>query len=124
MITVTNRALLESAPALRELADMPIPVRTALKVRKILRVSQEHINDAREQLSALSKRMAVMDEAGKQLPATEEHVKAAEEVLATEVELDFKLIKAEDLADPKDPPLKVKSALLFSLDWLFADEEG
>jgi hypothetical protein len=33
------------------------------------------------------------------------------------VSLDFDLIKADDLSDPKDP-MRIKTSVLFALDWL------
>lgn len=57
-ITLTNRDLLESPPALRKLSDMQIPVRSALKLRKILKGAQAEIETVQEQLKALGKKHA------------------------------------------------------------------
>lgn len=135
-ITITNRRLLESAPAIRELGAMPLPLRTALKLRKMMRLVQEDLNDAQELIREQAVKFALKDADGNMIhpdgdknrveidPAQRAaYDKAVEALLDAEVELDFKQVKAEDMVDPGDPPLKIKTSLVFTLDWLFEDKE-
>ena len=138
-ITLTTKELLDSAPALRELSDMPIPVRTALKLRKIYKVTQRDLEASQETLTAINKAHAKKDSKGDVALRKETQLqrdgsqievdvmdfadpsartKDIQAVLDTEVTIDFDKVKVEDLSDPKDPPLKMRTSLVFALDWL------
>jgi hypothetical protein len=135
-IKLTNKDLLESPPSLRKLSEMQIPVRTALKLRKILKVAQADIETVQEQITALGKKHAKrvldedgnvkLDEEGKEVLAhpldkdgkadtsrfelddLKAYAKEIDDLLDDEVEIAFDPIKAEDLEDRPDPkqPLK------------------
>lgn len=145
-ITVTYETLLESTDALRQLSDMSIPVRTALKFRKILRHVQDDLDTVQDLLKKMAEKHAkklsvvqpdgtckdevahplVKQEDGTSIPDENrveiEDKKAYEadrnELLETSIEIPFELVKVADLNDPKDPPLKLKTSLVFALDWL------
>jgi hypothetical protein len=160
---LTTKDLLDSPAALRKLSDMQIPVRTALKLRKVLKAAQAEIETITDQFKALGKKHAkrVLDEDGK--PKVDDdgdevlafavvkkgengepdvvndkayelgenkkaYDKDVEELLESELELDFEPIKADDLADRPDPKrplqtpeLKIETSLLYELHWLIAD---
>lgn len=139
-ITLTNQELLDSAQALRELSDMPVPVRTALKLRKIYKVTQKDLETVNEILQSLMKRHAKLDSAGNpvhpvikkgengekdvvdetrvEIADREAFMKDHDELMDNTLEIPFDKIKVEDLSDLKDPPLKLKTSLVFALDWL------
>lgn len=139
-IVLTTQELLDSAQALRELSDMPVPVRTALKLRKIYKVTQKDLETTQEMIQVLSKRHAKKDaddkpvhplirkgENGEKDVYDESRVEIADReafqadydaLMGEPLEIPFDKIKVEDLSDPKDSPLKLKTALVFALDWL------
>ena len=139
-ITLTTQELLDSAQSLRELSDMPVPVRTALKLRKIYKVTQKDLETTQELIQDLSKRHAkkdaagniihpvirrgengekdVVDESKAEIADREAFQKDYDAIMDEPLEIAFDKIKVEDLTDPKDPPLKLKTALVFALDWL------
>lgn len=139
-ITLTTQELLDSAQSLRELSDMPVPVRTALKLRKIYKVTQKDLEATQETIQDLSKRHAkkdadgnvihplirkgengekdIFDEGKVEIADREAFQKDFDAVMDEPLEIPFDKIKVEDLSDPKDPPLKLKTSLVFALDWL------
>lgn len=136
MIIITNKKLLESVGALRELANLDVPVRTSLKLRKMLRVTQQEIDDWRESHKGLVEKHCKKGEDGKpthpENPRTgkpdparfdleesrEAFERDLEELNAVEVKLDFLKVKPEDLGD-----VKVKGSVALQLDWLIEDFE-
>lgn len=132
-ITVKTKTLLESNDAMRELSDMPIPVRTALKLRKIYRSVQSDLEATQEQLKKLAEKHAKKGEDGKpvhpevngkpdeskvEIEDKKAYSDEIDQLMDVEVTINFDPIKVEDLTDPKDPPLKLKTSLVFALDWL------
>lgn len=136
-ITVKTKTLLESRDALKELSDISIPVRTALKLRKIYRSVENDLEATQEQLKKLAEKHAKKDSEGKTVHpmvkdgekevADESKVEIEDKkaytadidsLMDVEVTINFDPIKVEDLVDPKDPPQKVKTSLVFALDWL------
>lgn len=136
-ITVKTKTLLESRDALKELSDISIPVRTALKLRKIYRSVENDLEATQEQLKKLAEKHAKKDSDGKTVHpmvkdgekevADESKVEIEDKkaytadidsLMDVEVTINFDPIKVEDLVDPKDPPQKVKTSLVFALDWL------
>lgn len=123
-ITAEVRTLLDSRDALRELAELSIPIRTALKARKVYKAVQSEIETIQEQIKALTEKHAKRDEAGEMVHPmvksgttevpNEDAVEIAdrkayaadmEELLGTEVTLTFDKIKEADLEDiPKPTP--------------------
>ncbi len=147
-ITITHKQLLDSTTALQELSDMSIPVRTALKLRKILRTSQTDLDTFNDTFKALSKKHAkkkmvknaegvdeevvvhpkvlvdgkeVDDENRLEIEDKDAFEKDRDAILESPLDIPFDKIKVVDLSDPKDAPLKIKTSLLFSLDWLIED---
>ncbi len=149
MITITTRQLMESRGALQEMSNMQLPVRTALKLRKMYRMVQNDLESTQETLKELSNKHAKKDGDGKPVhpiirdekgvPKEEDGVvlrdhnaielgdnkeafdKEFKELMDTPVDIPFEPIAIDDLADPKDPPLKLKLAIVVGLDWLFKD---
>lgn len=136
-ITVKTKTLLESRDALKELSDISIPVRTALKLRKIYRSIENDLEATQEQLKKLAEKHAKKDSEGKTIhPMVKDGDKEVpdenkveiedkkaytadiDSLMDVEVTINFDPIKVEDLVDPKDPPQKVKTSLVFALDWL------
>lgn len=133
-ITITHKKLIDSVGALRELSNLDLDLPTALKVRKILRVSQGDIDDYNAQRKELIEKHAAKDEkgafvrpinprTGKPVPEgydVEANREQFEEDIKTldkcEVKLDFDPIKPDALGD-----VKVKSGVLLALDWLIED---
>lgn len=136
-ITVKTKTLLESRDALKELSDISIPVRTALKLRKIYRAVENDLDATQEQLKKIAEKHAKKDAEGKTIhPMVKDGDKEVPDeskveiedkkaytadidlLMDVEVTINFDPIKVEDLVDPKDPPQKVKTSLVFALDWL------
>lgn len=143
-ITVTNQQLIDSRDSLRKLSDMQIPVRTALKLRKIYKTVASEMESVQEMTAELARRCSKKDEKGEPVHPVikkgedgkpdivdenrveiddtmrEEFVKKTEELMEATVTIPFETVRAEDLAEPGDT-LKVQTSLVASLDWLLAD---
>jgi hypothetical protein len=136
-ITISTETLLNSREALRELSDLPIPVRTALKLRKIYNAVEGDLKTTEEMMKKLVSRHAKKDAEGNQVHPQvvvdgkkvqdegrveiEDRVayeKDVAELLASAVVVDFDAIKADDLVDPRAPTTMIKTSLLFTLIWL------
>lgn len=140
-ITISTKDLLGSRVALQQLSEMQLPVRTGLKLRKLYRTIQKDLEATQDTLKALSEKHAKRDEKGNvihpvikqgengepdqrdegalELADREAFEKEFKELMSVPIEVPFEKIKEEDLSDPKDPPLKIKLAVLVALDWLF-----
>ena len=137
-ILTTTKNIIDSAQAMRELSDMSIPVRTALKLRKIFKSVAKDMEAYDEQMKIVREKYTKKDADGKPVHPVIKKEGSADVVDETRVELtdtagfeadvrsmldtpvtvDFDPIKVEDLVDAKDPPLKIRTSLVFALDWL------
>jgi hypothetical protein len=106
---ITIGELYEASAALQVLATKELPIRSALKVRRLARAVAEHVTDANAERDKLIDKYGQKDEAGHlvhgegntiQLAFPAEFQAAWNELLSASVEIDDKLRLAEsDLGD-------------------------
>ena len=126
---ITIGELYEAHAALGQLAAKELPIRSALKVRRLARAVVEHVTDANAERDKLIERFGQKDEAGHlvhgegntiQLAFPAEFQAAWGELLAASVEIDDKLRLAEsDLGDS----IQIEPGVLLGLGDLLEDSD-
>ena len=128
MIEMTNGEVIQAAQALEELGRERLPVPGALRVRKVTRAVQAHLQDVEAVRMDLLKRHARTDEAGELVPgeggiatfedgARERFIADWEALLAERVEFEYG-VRVSDLGN-----IEVRPSVLVELGALL-EEEG
>lgn len=140
-ITVKTGDLLDSIDALRDLANIDVPVKLGFKVQNILKKVQTQIDSAIEEQKKCLDRHAEKDADGKQVhpkdPAGKDiptqiklvdpdaYTKEMEELRDIPVNFSFDCINPTELdraPGSKSEPIQMKTATLLALRWLFVEE--
>jgi hypothetical protein len=130
MVEVQIKTILESSPSLREINNLDLPIKVALKWNKMVKEIDEVLKLFNEKREALFNEYAVEqevepDEEGK-APAPQKVVPEEKmdefggkinELIDEEVELNIQKLHASTFGN-----IRMKPAVLAQLEWIFADE--
>ncbi len=126
---VTIGELYEAQAALAALADKEVPIRVALRIRRLARVVNEHVADANAERDRLIERYGQRGEDGQlvregnsiRLAYPLEFQAAHNELMATEIELDDRLVlHVADLGNN----LAIEPRVLIGLGPLLEEEDA
>tara|TARA_R100001244_G_scaffold25113_2_gene25464 strand:+ start:116464 stop:116835 length:372 start_codon:yes stop_codon:yes gene_type:complete len=123
-VKVTNRQLVGSAEAFKNLIGLKMPIKASFKLAKIVRIVEEELTDYKTALKSLQLKHAIKGEDDEPVIIENQYVfedvakfnAEYAELLGFEVSLDIEQISLEDLGDAEIEP-----AHLVSLLWLLKD---
>jgi len=124
---ISNKTLLESVGALRQLSDLSLPIKLSFKIAKIIRVSQPFVDAYEEVLKKLQDEYVAKDDEGnprindtddpsiKQLILSDANAfnSAYEELLDASNKLEIEKLKLDEFGG-----VELKPSLLVQLSWL------
>lgn len=124
MAKLPNRVLLNSVPALNEINQKKLPVRTAFKIVKVSRAVEETLKDYYTMLKALQEKHAELDDKGKMVTKENTIVMKDQEAFQEEFEellnLDVDL-KIDKISLNELDSVQVEPHFLYHLDWLLEE---
>mgnify|MGYP001223504038 CR=1 FL=1 len=129
-MNVKNSDLINAVPALNELLEQKLPVKTAFKLAKLTRIVQPAVDSYNDVLQKLQQEHCEKDEEGnpKIIPTDDPNVNrivmkdwdtfaaAHQDLLDAETDLGMDALDIEEFGD-----IDIEGATLFQISWLFKD---